>query len=333
MSGIGILLDLLKKNPDFVSKSLHSYGSFSAKVAVSAAAASAAASYPFAFRAFLSNSAIPVAYCDAAPTWSEDQLPSDLTSSELGFQSDSIKYTPKEYYFELKPVYSAFEWKAFTITTLRSFLMYYLPLLEPRAISDEDDDDFLQDSPLAKQSVDLVTPFKKSLKQILRESTVVTTRRVLERLAVTYVSQRRAWKLLKDAPKSAIRKAQRGMPTTSYVYCVGKMTFRAHFLAVAATWIVQVGIDTYRCLSHLFGSKEEELEEVDAKKELQILMKKILSSTLKCSSALVFASLGAGICSIIIRPSAGQWIGCAIGDLTGPIVISVCLDKFLHYQI
>ncbi|XP_040964941.1 uncharacterized protein [Gossypium hirsutum] len=83
------------------------------------------------------------------------------------------------------------------MTTLRSFLMFYLPLLEPATNVEEDDEDFLQDTP-KELHVDLVVPFKKSVKQIIRETTVVTTRRVLERLAVIYVSQRMAWKLLKD---------------------------------------------------------------------------------------------------------------------------------------
>lgn len=333
MSGIAILLDLLKKKPDALSANLHSYSSFSAKVAVSAAvsaSAAAASSYPFAFRAFLSNREIPIAYCDAAPAWSEDHIPSVHRSN---IEPDSINYTPKEYYIQLKPLFSVFEWKAFTVMSLRSFLMYYLPLLEPKTDLDEDDEDFLQDSPSEKQPVDLVTPFKKSVIQILRESTVVTTRRVLERIAVSYASQRLAWKLLKDAPKSAVRKAQKGLPTTVYFFSVGRMTFRAHCLGVTATWIVQVGVEIYRSLSRLFGSKEDELEDVDPEKELRLLGKKVFGATLKCSSSLVFASIGAGIGATLIRPSVGQWIGCALGDLAGPIIITVCLDKLLHYDL
>jgi len=55
MAGIAIILDLLKKNPNFYSThTLHSFGSFSATVAISGAVASAAAaSYPFGLRAFL----------------------------------------------------------------------------------------------------------------------------------------------------------------------------------------------------------------------------------------------------------------------------------------
>lgn len=55
------------------------------------------------------------------------------------------------------------------MTTLRSFLMFYLPLLEPHAkLEDEDDEDFLNNA-REEQHVDLVSPFKKSIKQIVRE--------------------------------------------------------------------------------------------------------------------------------------------------------------------
>lgn len=52
------------------------------------------------------------------------------------------------------------------MTSMRSFLMFYLPLLEPRAEM-EDDEDFLEED--QEHPVDLVVPFKKSVKQIIRE--------------------------------------------------------------------------------------------------------------------------------------------------------------------
>ncbi|GAB2279823.1 hypothetical protein Dimus_014462 [Dionaea muscipula] len=337
MAGIAIVLDLLRKNQSLQStQTLHSFGSFSAKVAASAAVASVAASYPFGFRVFNGDTGSRVAHCDAASTWSEDHIPSfpALPGSSVdhkipGFVvgTDSFQYSAKVYYIELKPLLSAFQWKTLGLTTLRSFLMYYLPLFEKYCQLDDDDEDFLKGSP-EEQDVDLVTPFKKSVKQIVRESTVVTTRRLLERLAVTYVSQRMAWKLLKDAPKSAMRKAQRGMPSPVYFYCVTRTTFRAHFLGVAASWIVQVGIDIYGTLSSLRSSKEENEMAGDGKKEeLQLLMKQIFAATLRCSSSLVFASIGAGIGATFIRPSLGQWVGCAAGDFAGPLIVAFCFDK------
>lgn len=46
--------------------------------------------------------------------------------------------------------------------------MFYLPLLEPHTNMEDDDEDFLQETP-EESHVDLVVPFKKSVKQIMRE--------------------------------------------------------------------------------------------------------------------------------------------------------------------
>jgi len=240
-----------------------------------------------------------------------------------------LKYRTKEYYIELKPLFSAFELRAFAMTSLRSFLMFYLPLLEPRSNVEEDDDEFLQDTQ-EERHVDLVVPLKKSVKQIIREITVVTTRRVLERMAVHYVSQRMAWKLLKDVPKSAVRKAGRGMPTAVYFFSICRTTFRGHFLGVAATWLVQVGIEIYRYFSSMI---KEDRDDVDKAERVKLLTKKVSCATVRCGASLIFASIGAGLGATFFRPSAGQWIGCAAGDLAGPIIVSVCVEKVLHLDL
>lgn len=332
MAGIAILLDLWRKNPSFFSgQTLHSYGSFSATAAASAAAASVAAATPFASRFLFGNAGISVAQCDAGATWSDDYISKLRSASANIFQNDSLKYSTKEYYIELKPLFSAFGAKSLAMTSLRSFLMFYLPLLEPHTNMEDDDEDFLQETP-EESHVDLVVPFKKSVKQIIRETTVVTTRRVLERLAVTYFSQRMAWKLLKDVPKSAVRKADRGMPTLVYFFRISRTTFRGHFLGVAASWLVQVGIEIYRFFSWMINS-EEEIDRADKAQRAKLLGKKVTCTTVKCGASLVFASIGAGIGATLFRPSAGQWIGCAAGDLAGPIIVSVCFEKVLHVDL
>ncbi|KAG2728466.1 hypothetical protein I3843_01G201700 [Carya illinoinensis] len=327
MAGIAIVLDLLRKNPSlYTGQSLHSYGLFSATVAASAAAAAVSAGTPFASRALFG---ISVAHCDAGAALSEDYISSIRSTTTNIFQHDSLKYGTKEYKIELKPLFSAFELRAFAMTSVRSFLMFYLPLLEPHSNIEEDDDEFLQDTQ-EEHRLDLVVPFKKSLKQIVRETTVVTTRRVLERIAVHYVSQRMAWKLLKDGPKSAVRKAERGMPRLVYFYSVSRTTIRGHFLGVAASWLVQVGIEIYRYISSLI---KEESDDLDKAEKIKFLGKKVAGATVRCSASLVFASIGAGIGATLIRPSVGQWIGCAVGDLAGPFIVSVCLEKVLHVDL
>ena len=110
----------------------------------------------------------PVAHCDAGAELNEDYISSVRHVSGNIFQYDALKYSTKEYKIELKPLFSAFHWKSLALTSLRSFLLFYLPLLEPHSNLEEDDDDFLQDTP-EEHPVDLVVPFKKSVKQIVRE--------------------------------------------------------------------------------------------------------------------------------------------------------------------
>ncbi|KAK0599172.1 hypothetical protein LWI29_002931 [Acer saccharum] len=326
MAGIAILADLWRKNPTLTSPhTLHASGFISA----TAAAASVAASAPFASR-FLFGSP-KVAYCDAGAATAEDYISNIRKVSGNIFQYDSIKYTTKEYNIRLKPISSAFEFRALAMTSLRSFLMFYLPLLEPDLNTEEDDDDFLQE-PQEERRVDLVVPFKKSVKQIVRETIVVTTRRLLERLAVHYVSRRTAWKLLKDVSKSASRKADRGLPTLVYFVRVSKTTFRGHILGVAASLLVQVGIEIYRFFARIMKSGEES-DNVDKFKQAKLLGKRVTGVTIRCGASLVFASIGAGIGATMIRPSYGQWIGCAAGDLVGPVIIEFCLDKTLHLNL
>ncbi|URE16686.1 hypothetical protein MUK42_35382, partial [Musa troglodytarum] len=197
MAGIILLLDFLKKNPSLATQSLHSYSLFSATVAASAAAASVAAGKPFASRAIFGDCGFPTAYCDAgsSATWNDEDIPNVQSASE-NIISNSFKDRTKEYPLELKPLFSAFGFKSFAMTSLRSFLLFYLPLLEPRPPVEENDD--LLHQPPEERPVDLVAPFQNSVKQIIRETAVVTTRRVLERFAVQHVSQRMAWKLLKE---------------------------------------------------------------------------------------------------------------------------------------
>ena len=109
-----------------------------------------------------------VAYCDAGAALSEDYISNIRSAASTFFQKDSLNYRTKEYTIELKPLFSAFELRTFGMTTLRSFLLFYLPLLEPRSNMEEDDEDFLQDNQ-EERRVDLVVPFKKSVKQIVRE--------------------------------------------------------------------------------------------------------------------------------------------------------------------
>ncbi|EYU27039.1 hypothetical protein ABFS82_02G117800 [Erythranthe guttata] len=328
------MLDLLRKNPNFGGQAFNSRGLFSTKlVGASSAAASFAISTPFAFGAFFGDGASRVSYCDAGIAIDEDYISSIRSASANIFQSDALKYTTKQYDIELKSLFSAFHWKNLAVTSLRSFLLFYLPLLEPKPEADEDDEDFLE-NPEEQEPLDLSVPFKKSVKQIIRETSVVTTRRVFERLAVHYVSHRMAWKLLKDVPKSAARKAARRLPVLTYFSCVSKTTFRGHLLAVLASWTVQISIDIYHFFASIYKTSkdEEEADTVETSQQVRLLGKRICGATFKCGASLVFASIGAGIGAMFIRPTIGQWIGCGLGDLAGPVVVTFIFEK-LNFEL
>ncbi|KAI8557495.1 hypothetical protein RHMOL_Rhmol04G0015000 [Rhododendron molle] len=102
------------------------------------------------------------------------------------------------------------------------------------------------------------------------------------------------------------------------------------FLVIAAWWLVQSGIDAYRFFSNVF---KEDNNRVERAEQLQLLVKKVYANTLKGAASLVFASIGAGIGATLFHPSAGQWIGCTVGDLAGPVVLSFCLEKFFRANI
>nr|AFK41184.1 unknown [Medicago truncatula] len=320
MAGIAILVDLWRKNHN---SAFQSSASSSAAVA---AAASFAAGTTFASRAFFG---IPVAYCDAGATVSEDLISTIQSASERIYNYDAERFNTKTYNVQPKPLFSAFELRSLAMTSIRSFLMHYLPLLEPRAQIEDLDDLFEEEQP--EHRVDLVVPFKKSVKQIIRETSVVTTRRILERITVHYVSERMAWKLLKDVPRSATRKAARNMPSYVYFFSVGRTTFRGHMLGVAASWVVQVGMELYRFFRSIFNANDEDSNvdttKQDTTKQVQLLGQKVALTSIRCGSSLVFASIGAGIGATLVRPSLGQWIGCAAGDLVGPIIVAFCADK------
>lgn len=115
---------------------------------------------------FFSDGGIPIAYCDVGVVSDSRSIPT-LGSTSEKHHHESTPYETKKYPIELKPLFSAFGLKSLAITSVRSFLVFYLPLLEPHPPI-EDDGDFPQEAQ-EERHTDLVVPFKNSIKQIFRE--------------------------------------------------------------------------------------------------------------------------------------------------------------------
>lgn len=108
-------------------------------------------------------------YCDAGAALGEDYLSSIRAASGKIFQSEALMtYRTKQYDIQLKPLLSAFHWKSLALASLRSFSLFYLPLLEPRLHLQDEDDGFLTDD-LEETHIDLIVPFKRSVRQIMLE--------------------------------------------------------------------------------------------------------------------------------------------------------------------
>lgn len=98
----------------------------------------------------------------------------DATTANADSWEDSIcvpirKYSEeKTYNIELKPLFSACRPRALGATTIRAFLVNYLPLLE--AYLQPEDDEFEEDIDRpARPPMDPVLPLKRSVAHILRE--------------------------------------------------------------------------------------------------------------------------------------------------------------------
>lgn len=338
MAGLALAIDLLLKHHRSSSTTtpiialtkpqLHSFSSLSALAATAAASSAVSLSSPSLFAHYDTRDWTGrVAYCDAAVagagSWEDDEGICVPIRHKYG--------AGKKYDIELKPLFSAFRPRAIGATTIRAVLVNYLPLLE--AYLQPEDDEFEEDLDRpARPPMDPVVPLKRSVTHILREVSVITTRRILERVAVHHVSDRMAWKLLKDIPKSAIRKAGRDLSPAEMFTAVCKTTFRAHALGVLANWMVQLVIDFYRSIrvSVTVRSKEGKPVGLDAE-ELKRLARRTAGNTLKGSASLVLASVGAGLGTVLIRPSTGTWIGCAAGDFAGPFLVGLWLDTWIVY--
>ncbi|KAJ1381263.1 hypothetical protein SESBI_45294 [Sesbania bispinosa] len=207
--------------------------------------------------------------------------------------------------------------------------MFYLPPLEPHAKMEQDDDDLIQENQDEPRG-NLTVPLKKSVLQIIRELTAVTTRCILERLVVRYASPKRAWRLLKDVPESAARKASRRMPTLNYFYTVTRATTRGQVLGIAASWLVQVGI---RVCQFFTSMSKNEHGDIDKAERIRLLKHRVLIATVRCNASIIFSSIGAAIGATLFRPSAGQWIGCFVGDLAGPVIVAVFADRVFHLNL
>lgn len=80
-------------------------------------------------------------------------------------------------------------------------------------------------------------------------------------------------------------------------------------LGLAATWLIEVGIEINRFISLMIRSGELDDDDIDLGERLKLLGKKVSGTCIRCGTSLAFGFIGAGIGATLIRPSMGQHIG------------------------
>ena len=114
---------------------------------------------------------------------------------------------------------------------------------------------------------------------------------------------------------------------TFFLLCIG------HMLGVAASWLVQVGIDLYRFFSSTFQGQYED-NDVDQTNQVGVLGQKVVIATVRCTSSLIFASIGAGIgATFIRRPWLGQWVGKIVNNTFRELQDCCILLEFCDFKV
>lgn len=307
------LADILtyKPNPEI----LHSTFQISAALVASAAYSSAGDNvFCNHFRAALS---LPTAHCDS-DSW-------DWRARARALEKN---FWPKDkvYKVKLKPLLSAFYPKALLMAAVRALLLNYIAVLESYLQIEEDELEDEGESCSPRPVPDLIEPAKKSIWTAAREVTVVTTRRVLERVVVLHVAPRVAHKLTKDYYDSALRKAGRGVQGWELTSKVCATTYRCHELSILAQWIVQVSFDCYKAGNILYDRRSDWSWTEDKKgivrQQVTIVVASAVNGAVKGFAALVGAAIGAWLGSNV-WVGTGTWIGFVLGDLAGPNLVSL----------
>ncbi|KAH6556135.1 hypothetical protein KP509_1Z202400 [Ceratopteris richardii] len=340
--GLALVLELLSKRGSSIEVSNITALHFSAL-----AAATSAVSIVGIFPLYISSSSTGndvayIAHSEAfhnAGTDLQTSADEDYKNSRT-FSTEELQgtYANKSYDFTLKPIYSAFYLRPFSLTVLRALVVNFQSVLEAyvsRLHDAEEEDELSEEEPLP---INFEAALKGTGWSVSREVAVVTIRRVLERLVVPRVSRRLAWKLLKDVPTSAQRKSGRFLPLSEYFLAVTRTTFRGQLLGIAATWLVNLLVDIYSYLSGLHrrltkmqvGDGCDVDYEVE-KEELAFLLRKTVGNTLKCGAALTISSVGAGVGVLVLHPSWGQRIGSIAGEYAGVVGMSYLIDGWIRY--
>jgi len=255
----------------------------------------------------------------------------------------------KVYPNEYKSIAFAIFPKNLIITAVRCMALSLAPVVEQylKALDEAERNDDGQDGNVFPPLPNLKPATVKTAYSILRMTTVMTTRRIMERLLSLGCSERMMWKLMKDIPKSAQRKASNPLLESSRAVSRGcrmaRTAVRGYAVVVGADFVVNQCILTTKLVTEVnklsaSTTLSAEAKKAEGRKKWNWLFRQTVYSTSKAIGSLTFLSLACGIV-VLIRPKNSPtwayWItfaGMSIGDLVGDHIVTTCLEDWANAQ-
>ncbi|GAQ84735.1 hypothetical protein KFL_002030170 [Klebsormidium nitens] len=226
----------------------------------------------------------------------------------------TLFYAYKHHEIKIEPLNAVFKGRNFLYLVLRNLLQSIGPFVEywkkqveeENAIVDSDDEDEVQRERMGPPP-NMEEQMEKCWRAILRELAVGATKKVLAFWAVEHMERRTAWKLTKDLNASAVRKSGRGLGRLSTSWRMFATASRGYLLFLAASWLVQFGVDAYDCYHY-----------ADQRQGLCVLAKRMKRNTLRNLVYLVAFALGASV-GTFLWPGKGTLVGTVLGPLAGEV--------------
>eukprot|EP00238_Polyblepharides_amylifera_P009645 CAMPEP_0196578906 /NCGR_PEP_ID=MMETSP1081-20130531/12383_1 /TAXON_ID=36882 /ORGANISM="Pyramimonas amylifera, Strain CCMP720" /LENGTH=233 /DNA_ID=CAMNT_0041898295 /DNA_START=367 /DNA_END=1068 /DNA_ORIENTATION=- len=223
-----------------------------------------------------------------------------------------------------------------TVTSLKSALLHFAPVFDEwLTLLKQQEENNEEDQPFPPFP-DVKPSLFKTAYAIVRSTVAVTVRRVMERiLAFKFCSSRTMWKLMKDIPGSARKKA--GMPlleAAPRVSRAAKMTrtcARGYILIVVSDALVQQSLITYKAVG-----QARQLRKANQSTDIvwQKLARQSVHNLAKMVGILTAASLACGVV-VLLRPREcpriaywGTLAALSVGDLLGDLAVGLCCDEW-----
>jgi len=247
--------------------------------------------------------------------------PASLSSSS----SSSASLVLKEYNIRQHSLLSWTTRRNVLISLMRASALEILPMLENwfkeiAELGEEAQKNEEEELPPLPPFPDLKPALPRIARLFCRDAATVTLRRCYERLAERYLSQRLTWKLIKDLPDSAVRKAARHSSSAIGVaesnglrrrlrapMLMLKTTVRGELLAILASVSMTQTLDSIALLRALKRGERT------CSECMRAYSRRTLRTLTTAATQMIGSALGAflGTCA---KPGRGTLLGVAIGN-------------------